>query len=56
MNGDFKPTDQAITFKNEITAEINKHLETLTKIFKEEVPALNALIKQKNVDAIVLSE
>jgi photosystem II stability/assembly factor-like uncharacterized protein len=55
-NGDFKPTDQAITFKNEITAEINKHLETLTKIFKEEVPALNALIKQKNVDAIVLSE
>jgi len=55
-SGDFRPTDQAVTFKNEITAEINKHLQALDKIFKEDVPALNTLIKQKNLDAIMLSE
>ncbi len=54
--GDFKPTDQALAFKNEIAAEINEHLNALNKIFKEDIPAFNALVKQKNLDAVVLTD
>lgn len=53
-NGNSRPTDQMTAFKNEITAEIDNHLEALNKIFKEEIPAFNALVKQKNIDAVIL--
>jgi photosystem II stability/assembly factor-like uncharacterized protein len=55
-SGDFKPTDQAIAFKAEITAEITKHLEALKTIFKEDIPAFNNLVKQKNIDLVTLSD
>ncbi len=54
--GNSRPTDQAIAFKNEITAEINKHLGDLSTILKQDIPAFNALVKQKNIDAVTLSE
>ncbi|MCI0751788.1 MAG: glycosyl hydrolase, partial [Flammeovirgaceae bacterium] len=54
--GDFKPTDQAIAFKNEITAEINKQLELLNQVLKEDIQAFNNMVKQKNLDAVMLSE
>ncbi|MBL7845593.1 MAG: glycosyl hydrolase [Cyclobacteriaceae bacterium] len=54
--GNFPPTQQMVEFKNEITAEIDKHLNALNKIFKEEIPAFNALVKQKNIDAVVLKD
>jgi photosystem II stability/assembly factor-like uncharacterized protein len=54
--GNSRPTDQMVEFKNEITAEINKHLAALEKIVKEDIPAFNALVKQKNIDAVVLKD
>lgn len=54
--GNFAPTEQMVAFKNEITAEIDKHLNSLKKIFDEEIPAFNNLVKQKNIDAVVLKE
>src|SRR5690606_21143409 len=55
-NGNFKPTDQAIAFKNEITTEINKHLSDLNKIFTDDISNFNALVKEKALDAIVLQD
>ena len=55
-SGNFRPTDQMIAFKKEITAEIDAQLAALDKIFKQEVPAFNALVKQKNIDAVVLKD
>jgi photosystem II stability/assembly factor-like uncharacterized protein len=55
-SGDFKPTDQALVFKAEIIAEINKHLDVLKVIFKEDIPAFNNLVKQKNIDSVTLSD
>lgn len=55
-SGNFKPTDQMVAFKKEITTEIDGHLAALNKILKEEVPAFNALVKQKNIDAVVLKD
>lgn len=55
-SGNFAPTEQMVAFKNEITAEIDKHLNSLKKIFDEEIPAFNSLVKQKDIDAVVLKD
>ncbi|MFN7235717.1 MAG: WD40/YVTN/BNR-like repeat-containing protein, partial [Cyclobacteriaceae bacterium] len=55
-SGNFRPTDQMIAFKQEITAEIDAQLAALDKIFKQDVPAFNALVNQKNIDAVVLKD
>jgi hypothetical protein len=52
--GNFRPTDQMVQFREEITAEIDRHLASLDKVFKEEIPALNALIKAKAMDAVMV--
>lgn len=55
-SGNFRPTDQMIAFKKEITAEIDAQLAALDKIFKQDLPAFNALVKQKNIDAVILKD
>lgn len=55
-SGNFRPTDQMMAFKKEITAEIDAQLAALDNIFKQDVPAFNALVKQKNIDAVVLKD
>ncbi|MEQ8575267.1 MAG: glycosyl hydrolase [Fulvivirga sp.] len=52
--GDYKPTDQAVAFKKEITAEIDKELNKLKVIFETEIPAFNKMVKQKDVDAVII--
>ncbi len=54
--GAFKPTDQAIAFKNEVTAVIDAELSRWDKVKTEQLPALNKLIKSLQVDAIRLIE
>lgn len=52
--GDYKPTDQAVAFKKEITAEIDKELNKLKVIFEIDIPAFNKMVKQKDVDAVII--
>jgi len=47
--GDFKPTDQAIAFKKEISTRIDKQLDKLEEIFKNQIPQLNKAIGEKEV-------
>ncbi|MEQ8924896.1 MAG: glycosyl hydrolase, partial [Fulvivirga sp.] len=54
--GDFKPTDQAVEFKKEVTALIDKELSRLEAIFTKDIPAFNELVKSKNLDAVVIQE
>ncbi len=54
--GDFKPTKQAVEFKQEVTAEIDAELNKLKKILETDIPKFNALVKSKAVDAVVLGE
>ncbi|GAB2528799.1 WD40/YVTN/BNR-like repeat-containing protein [Rufibacter soli] len=54
--GDFKPTDQMYAFQKEVTAQIDAQLQKLNQVFTTDLPALNQLIKSKNVDAIMLKE
>ena len=52
--GNFRPTDQAIAFKNEITKQIDKELADLYKIFETDVKELNKKVKASNIDLIKL--
>jgi photosystem II stability/assembly factor-like uncharacterized protein len=53
-SGNFRPTDQAVAVKNDITAKIDAELVKLKTIFSNDLPKLNEAIKAKNLDAIVL--
>ena len=52
--GDFRPTDQAVAFKDEVTALIDAELARFERIKSTDIPELNRMIKQQQVDAIVL--
>jgi photosystem II stability/assembly factor-like uncharacterized protein len=54
--GDFRPTDQVKAVYKELSAKIDEQLAALNKIINEQVPKLNALVKEKKVDAVVLSD
>ncbi|MCC9166233.1 VPS10 domain-containing protein [Pontibacter harenae] len=50
--GDFRPTEQAYAFKKEITAQIDAQLNLLQQVKQQEIPALNKMIQEKEVDFI----
>ncbi len=53
---DYRPTAQVKAVYQDISSKIDEQLAILNKIISQEVPKLNALVKQKNVDAVVLTE
>jgi len=53
--GNFKPTDQSIAFKNEITNLIDKELQQVYTIFRTDVKTLNKLVKQSDIELINLN-
>ena len=50
--GNFGPTDQAIAFKNEITATIDATLTKLYTLFDKEVKELNDKVKKSSINLI----
>jgi photosystem II stability/assembly factor-like uncharacterized protein len=54
--GDYKPTDQAVEFKKEIALKIDNELTRLNNVFNQDIPELNALVKQKEVDAVIIKD
>jgi hypothetical protein len=54
--GTYKPTDQAIAFKNEITKDIDKELSKLYVLFKNDVKQLNQKVKDSQIDLIQLDK
>ena len=52
--GTYRPTQQAIDFKNEITKEIDTELAKLNAIFNVRVKTLNQKVKDSQIDLIQL--
>ena len=52
--GNFKPTDQAVAFKNEVIQKIDKELADLYIIFDTDVKELNKKVKESNINLIQL--
>jgi photosystem II stability/assembly factor-like uncharacterized protein len=53
---DFKPTEQAKAVYKEVTDKIDVQLQALNKIFNEQIPKFNEMVKQKKIDAVTFSE
>ena len=51
--GDFRPTDQAVAYRDEVMAEIEAELATLRQILDRDVPAFNALVREQELPIIV---
>ncbi|MFP4092161.1 MAG: glycosyl hydrolase, partial [Cyclobacteriaceae bacterium] len=54
--GNFKPTQQAVSFKNEITQQIDQQLEQFYQVVKEDLPEFNQMVKESSVNAVTLKE
>ena len=51
--GDYRPTDATIAVRNEIVKQIDAQLANLKQIWSKDLPAFNALVKSKNVPAVI---
>jgi photosystem II stability/assembly factor-like uncharacterized protein len=49
---DFKPTEQVKAVYKEINGKIDEQLNSLNKIFSEQIPKFNELIRQKSINAV----
>jgi photosystem II stability/assembly factor-like uncharacterized protein len=54
--GDYKPTEQVKEVYKEITDKIEVQLRALNKVFSEQAPKFNELVKQKQVNALSISD
>ncbi|MCG8605489.1 glycosyl hydrolase, partial [bacterium] len=52
--GDFKPTDQAISVKEELTAQIDVELAKLREVISADLPAFNQLVREHEVPAVMV--
>nr|MDQ3018165.1 glycosyl hydrolase [Bacteroidota bacterium] len=55
-NGEFPPTDQAVAVAAELSDQIDLFLSEYKTIKTEKIPAFNKLIRDRNIDAIILKE
>ncbi len=54
--GDYKPTEQVKAVYKELTEKIDVQLQALNKIFNEEVPKFNDLVKRKQISAVMYTD
>ena len=54
--GDFPPTAQAITVKNELVQAIDEQLAIFNAVKEERIPAFNKMVQKAAVDAVIIEE
>ncbi|WPP50659.1 WD40/YVTN/BNR-like repeat-containing protein [Catalinimonas niigatensis] len=54
--GHFKPTQQAIDFKDEIIEKIDEQLQEFKKVINQEVSEFNRMVQEKNVSSVSLKD
>jgi hypothetical protein len=54
--GNFRPTDQVILLKKELTQQIDVQLGRLKVILQTDVPAFNKLVKEYDIPAIIVGK
>jgi hypothetical protein len=48
--GDFRPTDQAVEYKKEVSAQIDQEIAALQKLLDQKLPEINRLLEQQDTD------
>jgi photosystem II stability/assembly factor-like uncharacterized protein len=51
-SGDYRPTDQGIAYKEEVSAQIDSELSDLSVLWNERLPRINASIREANIEFI----
>ena len=51
--GDFRPTEQSIAYKKEVSAQIDKEIHDLQLLLNEQLPAINAIIREKGISFLM---
>jgi DNA-binding FrmR family transcriptional regulator len=54
--GDYKPTDQTIEFYEEVSGNIDEELSALQEILRQDIPQFNKMVRENEVDAIIIEE
>jgi photosystem II stability/assembly factor-like uncharacterized protein len=52
--GDFRPTKQAVSVRDELVADINRHLSDYYKLKENNIPEFNKMVREAAVEAIIL--
>ncbi|MEW6509128.1 MAG: glycosyl hydrolase [Bacteroidota bacterium] len=55
-SGDFRPTVQAVELNNEIFLKIDEQLKKLKSIIDNQIPALNKMIKEIDLPAVIIKD
>jgi len=55
-NGEYPPTEQAYSVREELVKEIDAQLDAYEKVKTEMIPVFNKMIRDKNIDAIILKK
>lgn len=54
--GNYRPTQQAYDFKQEVTQKIDEQLGQFRQVVSEDLPEFNQLVQQKSVNAVSLDQ
>jgi photosystem II stability/assembly factor-like uncharacterized protein len=50
--GDFRPTDQAVAYKKEVSAQIDAEIAALQQLLNEKLPQINRQMEQQNIEML----
>jgi len=50
--GDFRPTDQAVEYKKEVSAQIDEEIASLEQLLNEKLPQINRMMEQQNIEML----
>ena len=50
--GDFRPTDQGIAYRKEVSAQIDKEIAAFQALLEEQLPNINTLVAQQGVEML----
>jgi len=51
-SGDYRPTDQGVAYKEEVSAQIDAQLSDLSVLWNEKLPHINTSIREANIEFI----
>lgn len=52
--GDFRPTDQGIAYRKEVSAQIDSEIAALESLMNESVPAINRMVQEQGVEVLAV--
>ncbi|MEM9673395.1 MAG: glycosyl hydrolase [Bacteroidota bacterium] len=50
--GDFRPTEQAIAYKKEVSTQIDDEIEALQNLLNQKLPAINQMMEEQNIEVL----